>query len=176
MPSNKNRRIAVIMFTDIVGYTALMQRDENAAAEMRARHRQEFEKNHKLHNGEILQYYGDGTLSVFSSGLEAVECAIAIQKALQQESAVPLRVGLHLGDIVFDGTEVYGDGVNLASRIESLGVAGSILLSGKLNDELKNHPHIPTLSLGRFSLKNIAKPIEIFAINMEGVQVPSRSD
>tara|TARA_R110002096_G_scaffold417344_1_gene620960 strand:+ start:119 stop:2452 length:2334 start_codon:yes stop_codon:yes gene_type:complete len=176
MPSNKNRRIAVIMFTDIVGYTALMQRDENAAAEMRARHRQEFEKNHKLHNGEILQYYGDGTLSVFSSGLEAVECAIAIQKALQQESAVPLRIGLHLGDIVFDGTEVYGDGVNLASRIESLGVAGSILLSGKLNDELKNHPHIPTLSLGSFSLKNIAKPIEVFAINMEGVQVPSRSD
>ncbi|RTE53853.1 helix-turn-helix domain-containing protein [Arenibacter aquaticus] len=176
MPSNKNRRIAVIMFTDIVGYTALMQRDENAAAEMRARHRQEFEKNHTLHNGDILQYYGDGTLSVFSSGLEAVECAITIQKALQKENTVPLRVGMHLGDIVFDGTEVYGDGVNLASRIESLGIAGSILLSGKLNDELKNHPHIPTLSLGHFSLKNIAKPVEIFAVRNEGIQVPSRSD
>lgn len=176
MSSNKNRRIAVIMFTDIVGYTALMQRDENAAAVMRARHRQEFEKNHKRYHGDILQYYGDGTLSVFSSGLEAVECAIAIQKVLQKENAVPLRVGLHLGDIVFDGTEVYGDGVNLASRIESLGVAGSILLSGKLNDELKNHPHIPTLSLGRFSLKNIAKPIEVFAVKNEGIQVPSRSD
>ncbi|MEZ4968622.1 MAG: helix-turn-helix domain-containing protein [Flavobacteriaceae bacterium] len=176
MLSNKNRRIVAIMFTDIVGYSVLMQRDENAAAEMRSRHRQEFEKNHKLHNGDILQYYGDGTLSVFTSGLEAVECAVDIQMELQKDSSVPLRIGLHIGDIVFDGTEVYGDGVNLASRIENLGIAGSILLSGKLNDELKNHPYIPTLSLGYFRLKNIAEPLEIFAINKEGLQVPSRSD
>ncbi|MCK0190636.1 helix-turn-helix domain-containing protein [Arenibacter sp. F20364] len=176
MSSNKNRRIAAIMFTDIVGYSALMQRDENAAAQMRTRHRQEFEKSHKLHNGDILQYYGDGTLSVFASGLEAVECAVDIQMALQEDSSVPLRIGLHLGDIVFDGTEVYGDGVNLASRIENLGIAGSILLSGKLNDELKNHPHIPTVSLGQFRLKNIAEPLGIFAVNKEGLQVPSRSN
>jgi len=171
MTSKKNRRIAAIMFTDIVGYSALMQRNENAAVEMRTLHRQVFEKNHELHNGDILQYYGDGTLSVFASGLEAVECAIEIQLALQRENPVPLRIGLHLGDIVFDGTEVYGDGVNLASRIENLGVAGSILLSGKLNDELKNHPHILTRSLGKVKLKNISKPVEVFAVTNKGIEI-----
>ena len=176
MSKSKKRRIAAIMFTDIVGYTALMQKDEAAAMSMRNRHREEFQKNHKEHNGEIIQYYGDGTLSAFSSGVEAVVCAIAIQKALQKEKPVPIRIGLHLGDIVFDGTEVYGDGVNLASRIESLGVAGSILLSGKLNDELKNQPQVTTKSLGYFELKNVVKPIAIFAVDHKGIKVPERSE
>ena len=82
MKNQKTRRLAAIMFTDIVGYTALMQQDENAAAEVRAHHRKEFQQYHEIYNGEILQYFGDGTLSVFQSGVEAVECAIAIQKAL----------------------------------------------------------------------------------------------
>lgn len=175
MRSQKNRRISAIMFTDIVGYTALMQKDEYAAVKMRERHRTEFKKHHEDYDGEIVQYYGDGTLSVFTSGVKAVECAIAIQKALQRDRPLPLRIGLHLGDIVYDGTEVYGDGVNLASRIESQGIAGSILLSEKLNDELKNQPHIPTLSMGFFELKNIAKPVEIYAVVAEGISVPNTS-
>lgn len=176
MSHKKNRRISAIMFTDIVGYTALMQKDETAAVVMRSRHRETFEKYHEEYQGDIIQYYGDGTLSAFSSGVEAVACAIAIQQDLQKEKAVPLRIGLHLGDIVFDGTEIYGDGVNLASRVESLAVAGSILLSGKLNDELKNQPQVSTRSLGYFELKNIAKPIEIFAVANEGIQIPERSE
>ncbi|MFK7772503.1 MAG: adenylate/guanylate cyclase domain-containing protein [Saprospiraceae bacterium] len=151
------------MFTDIVGYIALMQQDENATANKRAHHREEFEEYHKKYNGEILQYFGDGTLSVFLSGVEAVECAIEIQRALKKGEPVPLRIGLHMGDIVFDGTDIYGDGVNLASRIESMGVAGAILLSGKLNDELKNQQQISTQSLGRFELKNIEKPVEVIS-------------
>ncbi|HDZ13473.1 MAG TPA: adenylate/guanylate cyclase domain-containing protein, partial [Pricia sp.] len=176
MATIKNRRISAIMFTDIVGYTALMQKDETAAMAMRSRHRETFKKYHEGCHGEIIQYYGDGTLSAFSSGVEAVACAIAIQRDLQKENTVPLRIGLHLGDIVFDGTEIYGDGVNLASRIESLAVAGSILISGKLNDELKNHPQVATKSLGYFKLKNIAKPIEVFAVASEGIKFPDRSE
>ncbi|MEZ4933974.1 MAG: adenylate/guanylate cyclase domain-containing protein [Saprospiraceae bacterium] len=172
----KHRRLAAIMFTDIVGYTAMMQADEAAANTIRVRHRAVFEKNHQQFNGEILQYFGDGTLSVFQSAVEAVECAIAIQQALQSGEAVPLRIGLHLGDIVFDGTEIYGDGVNLASRIESLGVAGGILLSGKLNDELKNHPNISTQSLGYFALKNIAEPVEVFSVSNAGIKIPARHE
>ena len=164
------------MFTDIVGYTALMQSDEAAANAIRVRHRAVFQKNHDHFHGEILQYFGDGTLSVFQSAVEATECAIAIQQALQTGEAVPLRIGLHLGDIVFDGTDIYGDGVNLASRIESLGVAGGILLSAKLNDELKNHPHISTQSVGRFYLKNIDRPVEVFAVANPGINVPARSE
>ncbi len=135
-----------------------------------------FNKYHEIYNGEILQYFGDGTLSVFQSGVEAVECAIAIQKALNKGEPVPLRIGLHMGDIVFDGTEIYGDGVNLASRIESMGVAGAILLSGKLNDELKNQQQISTKSLGHFEFKNIANPVEVFAVTNDGIKIPIRSE
>ena len=176
MKKQKNRRLAAIMFTDIVGYTALMQKDENAAAAVRAHHREVFEKYHQTHQGEILQYFGDGTLSVFQSGVEAVECAIAIQQALNTDDPVPLRIGLHMGDIVFDGTEIYGDSVNLTSRIESMGLAGAILLSGKLNDELKNHQHILTRSMGSFALKNIAHPVEVFSVCNEGIKIPLPSD
>lgn len=86
---NQTRRLAAIMFTDIVGYTALMQQDENKAADVRTRHRAVFEQEHKSHNGDILQYFGDGTLSVFQSGVEAVECAVAIQKVLNSGNPIP---------------------------------------------------------------------------------------
>ncbi|MDF1698619.1 MAG: adenylate/guanylate cyclase domain-containing protein [Saprospiraceae bacterium] len=170
------RRLSAIMFTDIVGYTSLMQGNESRAVEKRHRHRAVFEKFHQQHDGQILQYFGDGTMSVFDSGVNAVECAIAIQKELQTGDVVELRMGLHIGDIVFDGTEVYGDGVNLASRIESLGIAGGILLSGKIHDEIKNHPQISTTSLGLFSLKNIRNPIEVFSITNEGIKIAERSN
>ena len=176
MKKQKTRRLAAIMFTDIVGYTALMQQNEKAAADLRAHHRQTFQQYHDKYHGEILQYFGDGTLSVFQSGVEAVECAIAIQRALNTGEPVPLRIGLHMGDIVFDGTEIYGDGVNLASRIEGMGVAGGILISGKLNDELKNQQQISTRSLGHFELKNIANPVEVFSVTNEGITIPERSE
>jgi TolB-like protein/class 3 adenylate cyclase/AraC-like DNA-binding protein/Tfp pilus assembly protein PilF len=176
MKEKKVRQLAAVMFTDIVGYTALMQGDEQVASNVRARHRQVFGQQHKLHQGKIIQYYGDGSLSVFKSAIQAVQCAIEIQRLLQEGDAVPLRIGLHMGDIVFDSTEVYGDGVNFASRIESLGVAGAILLSGKLNDELKNHAIISTKSLGHFALKNIVGPVEVFAITNEGIRVPLETE
>jgi len=125
MNHKTTRRLAAIMFTDIVGYTALMQKNEANAAAVRTRHRTIFNQYHQNYNGEILQYFGDGTLSIFQSSVAAVECAIAIQKDLQQGEKVPLRIGLHIGEIVFDGTEIYGDSVNLTSRIESMGVAGA---------------------------------------------------
>ena len=172
MKEKKVRQLAAVMFADIVGYTALMQGDEQIASNFRERHREVFRQQHKLHRGKIIQYYGDGVLSVFKSAIEAVECAIEMQRLLKEGTAVPVRIGMHMGDIVFDKTEVYGDGVNFASRIESLGVAGAILLSGKLNDELKNHNTISTTSLGNFALKNIADPVEVFAITNEGIRVP----
>lgn len=172
----KKRRLVAIMFTDIVGYTAMMQENEELASEVRAHHRQEFQRCHEVHHGEILQYFGDGTLSVFQSGVEAIECAIALQKALKIGQPVPLRIGLHVGDVVFDGTEIYGDGVNLASRIENLSVAGAILLSGRLNDEVKNQTQVSTKSLGKFELKNIVDPVEVFAVTNQGIKVPDPSE
>jgi len=175
MKNQKTRRLSAIMFTDIIGYTALMQQDEQTAERVRTRHREVFDQQHDLHKGEIVQYFGDGTLSVFQSGVQAVECAIAIQKAMQEGEVVPLRIGLHVGDIVFDGTDVYGDGVNIASRIESMGTDGAILISGTLNEELKNQKQISTSSLGCFELKNISDPIDVFAVSNEGIKVPKPS-
>jgi TolB-like protein/class 3 adenylate cyclase/Flp pilus assembly protein TadD len=171
---NKGKRqLAAIMFTDMVGYTALMQEDEKLAKQKRDRHREVLQESIMKYNGEILQYYGDGTLSMFSSGVEAVRCAIAIQKELKNEPAVPLRIGLHTGDVVYEEEGIYGDGVNVASRLESLSVAGSVLISEKLQDELINHPDLITKSLGRFKLKNVKKPLEVYAVSSAGLIVPS---
>ncbi|MEO0788987.1 MAG: helix-turn-helix domain-containing protein [Bacteroidota bacterium] len=171
-----DRRLAAVMFTDIIGYTALMQADEQKAAAQRNLHRQVFEEAHQNYQGEILQYFGDGTLSIFKSGVEAVACAIAIQQKLNTADGIPLRIGLHMGDIVFDGTEIYGDGVNVASRIESMGVAGGVLISGKLNSEMSNQQDIGTSSLGFFRLKNITDPLEVFSVTNAGLTVPQRHE
>ncbi len=173
MKERKLRQLAAIMFTDIVGYTALMQENEIVAAKARERHREVFEQQHKVYHGEIIQYYGDGTLSVFKSAIDAAACAIDIQKQISKGAPVPLRIGLHLGDIVFDKSEVYGDGVNVAARIQNLAVAGAVFISAKLNEELRNHPDITTTSLGRFELKNVSRPVEVFAITNPGLVVPA---
>ncbi len=171
---NKGRRqLAAIMFTDIVGYTALMQEDERLAKLKRDRHRKVLQDSIKKYNGDILQFYGDGTLSMFKSGVEAVWCAMVIQQELKNEPSVPLRIGIHTGDIVFEEDGVYGDGVNIASRLESLSVAGSILISEKLQDELSNQPDLKTISLGKFKLKNVKRPIEVYAVSANGIVVPS---
>ena len=171
---NKSKRqLAAIMFTDIVGYTSLMQEDERKAKNIRDRHKEVLLENIKKHHGNILQYYGDGTLSIFSSGVEAVLCAIGIQKKLVKDPKIPLRIGIHIGDIVQEDDGIYGDGVNIASRIESISIAGAVLISDKLQDELENQPEIECRSLGKFELKNVKKPVEIFAVVDEDIELPS---
>ena len=118
MTDKSTRLLAAIMFTDMVGYTALMQEDERKAKRNRDRHRKILQDSIAKHYGKILQYYGDGTLAIFNSAMEAVDCAIKIQRELQAEPKIPLRIGLHTGDIVYDDEGVYGDGVNVSSRIE----------------------------------------------------------
>jgi len=142
MTDKKIRQLAAIMFTDMVGYTALMQEDENKAKQNRDRHRQVLKKLIEEHYGIILQYYGDGTLSVFGSAIEAVECAIKIQKELQTDPVIPLRIGMHIGDIVYDDDGVVGNGVNIASRIEALSEPGAILISDRVFDDIKNQKHL----------------------------------
>ena len=129
MTKESTRLLAAIMFTDMVGYTALMQEDEQKAKRNRDRHRQVLKDTVAAHQGKILQYYGDGTLAIFNSAIEAVEWAIRIQKKLQDGPKIPLRIGMHTGDIVYDAEGIYGDGVNVASRIEGLATSGSVLIS-----------------------------------------------
>jgi len=176
MARRKSRLLAAIMFTDMVGYTALMQKDEQKAKQNRDRHRKIQQNAVENHQGKILQYYGDGTLIIFNSAIEGVDCAIQIQMELQKEPKIPLRIGIHTGDIVYDDEGVYGDGVNVASRIEGLAVSGSILISGKVFDEVKNHQAISTVYLGTYDLKNVSKPLEVYAVDNEGLAVPSENE
>jgi TolB-like protein/class 3 adenylate cyclase/Tfp pilus assembly protein PilF len=173
--SDQSRKLAAIMFTDIVGYTAIMQKDEQLALNMIEKHRRVLETATQKFNGRILQYYGDGSLSIFSSAYDAVECAMEIQRELTDNTRVPLRVGIHLGDIIVRGDSVYGDGVNVASRIESLGMAGSILFSDTIYHLIRNQPDIKTKPLGKFDLKNVDHPVPVYALANEEFAVP-RSD
>src|SRR5689334_19178126 len=170
----QQRGLVAIMFTDIEAYTAVMQHDEGRAILLRAKHRQVLEEQHERFHGRIVQYYGDGSLSTFQSAVEAVQSAIASQLLFRQQG-VPVRIGLHIGDVLFNNDQVYGDGVNLASRIESLGVAGSILMSDKVNDEINNHPQFKTESMGVFEFKNIDRPVEVFAVEHEFIVLPQSS-
>jgi len=170
------RLLAAIMFTDMVGYTALMQEDEQKAKKNRDRHRKILQEFVTKHQGTTLQHYGDGSLSIFNSSFEAVECAIQIQQELQTEPNIPLRIGIHTGDIVYDDEGIYGDSVNVASRIEGMAVAGSVLISDKAFDDIKNHHAFTTVSLGAFDLKNVKKPIEIYAITNKALKVPTEKE
>ena len=174
MTDKSTRLLAAIMFTDMVGYTALMQEDEQKAKQNRDR--KILQDSIATHQGKILQYYGDGTLSIFNSAIEAVNCAIKIQQELQTEPKIPLRIGMHTGDIVYDDEGVYGDGVNVSSRIEGLAISGSILISGKVFDDIKNHQVFKTVNLGTFDLKNVKKPVEVYAIGNEGLAVPTQKE
>ncbi len=170
-----SHQLAAIMFTDIQGYTALMQQDEKKAIDYRNRHREVFNRITIKFNGKILQYYGDGTLSTFNSAIDAVKCAIELQLAFLAEPQIPVRIGIHSGDILFTEDDIIGDGVNVASRIESLSSVGSVFISDKVYDEVKNQPGIQTTSMGEFELKNVGKPMEVFAVTNPGLTVPNRN-
>jgi adenylate cyclase len=168
------RQLAAILFADMTGYTALMQENEQLARSKRKRLKDVLETVIARFNGRILQYYGDGSLSIFNSAIDCVHCAIHMQQQLQEEPKVAVRMGIHTGDVTIEEDAIYGDGVNLASRIESLAVPGSIFVSEKVVDEIKNQDDIRTEEMGYFELKNVKQPVRVFAIANNGITVPSR--
>lgn len=170
------RRLAAIMFTDMVGYTALMQDDESRATDVRDRHRAVLHNAVESNAGEIVQFYGDGTLSVFGSAIQAVNAAVTAQQALQAAPEIPVRIGLHIGDIVHDEDGVHGDGVNVAARIQGIATPGSVVVSTRVYEEIRNHAEFPTVSLGEVVLKNVRNPVAVFAIEAPGLAVPDPAD
>ena len=130
------RKLTTVLFADIAGYTDLMQKDEQRALHFLNRFKVLLEDITRLHEGEIIQFFGDGCLLTFNSGTHGTACAIALQSAFQAED-IPVRIGMHLGDVVFKNQNAFGDGVNIASRIESLGIPGAILLSKTVRDQIK---------------------------------------
>jgi predicted ATPase/class 3 adenylate cyclase len=172
MEERLTRKLLAIMFTDIVGFTQLMQHDEKLGLQLRQRHKDVIEGSHQAFSGEIVRYLGDGTLSLFSNALDAVLCAIEIQKEFRKPPKVPLRIGIHLGHVIVEPDAIIGDAVNIASRMESFSVSGGVLISDTVQDQIKNQPELAAVSLGKYLLKNVDRPYEIFAISVSGLTVP----
>jgi len=169
----QEHRLAAIMFTDIVGYTALMGSDEDHAFEV-------LRKNREIHlqllsefNGSLIKEMGDGMLAKFDSSIDAVQCAIDIQRKARDELDGKLRIGIHLGDITFEREDVFGDGVNIASRIQSITDPGGIYISESIQKSIRAKSDIHTKYLGEFTLKNVGYPVKTFAIQGEGLPFPS---
>ena len=164
MTSKPKRKLAAIMFTDMVGYTALMQEDEDKARELIERHRDLMKPHVDKHGGEIIQYVGDGTFCRFDSAKEAVNAALEIQHVFELEDDMSLRIGIHVGDVVVKGDEVYGDGVNVASRLEPLAKTGGICVSRQVYENIKNQSGLSLSSLGKKDLKNVDEEMEVFNV------------
>src|SRR6187551_269335 len=173
MADKEIRKLAAVMFTDIEGYTAFVQKDETAALRKVATHRKHLEQFTAEYNGKVIAFYGDGSLSIYDSALDAVQCGIAMQKAYREENPIPVRIGIHVGDIVLKDETVFGDGVNIASRLQTSGIPGSVYISERVNSELSNHPEIKTKSIGKKKLKNVTHPIEVFVVTNDGLAIPS---
>ncbi|WP_336517190.1 adenylate/guanylate cyclase domain-containing protein [Pollutibacter soli] len=168
------RRLVAIMFTDIEGYTSLMQQNENDAVLLLDKYKQIVLSATRQYDGRLIKFMGDGSLSTFTSSFQAVCCAEALQKEFRKHKNLPVRIGIHQGEVIIENRDIVGDAVNLSSRIQNAGVAGSVLISVKVNDELTNHPEISTVHLGSFLLKNIAMPVSLYAVKSDGLIVPGQ--
>jgi len=155
------------MFTDIVGYTALMSKDEKKALALLQKNRELQQALAEKHNGKFLKEMGDGTLLCFQSALDAVHSAMEIQKVVQADPDLNLRIGIHMGDMVFKDGDVFGDGVNVASRIEALAEAGGICISEQIQLQVRNQPEISVVYLGEQTLKNLERPVRIYSLSDE---------
>src|SRR6185503_3723140 len=172
----ENRRLAAILAADVVGYSRLMQEDEaGTLAALKQRRKEIFEPTLARHRGRVVKLMGDGVLVEFGSAVAAVQCAVELQQAMsaavssndgndQKRKTILLRIGVNLGDVIVEGSDLYGDGVNIAARLESIAEPGSILISSTAHDHVLNKTKLGFDDLGPQALKNIAEPIRAYRV------------
>ena len=181
--SEGERRLAAIMYTDMVGYTALGQRNESLSLALVEEQRKLIRPILTRHNGREIKTMGDAFLVEFPNALDAVRCAYDIQRATREfnisipnEKRIHLRVGLHLGDVVESQGDISGDAVNVASRIEPLAEDGGVCLTRQVYESTYSKFDIPLVSIGRRSLKNVFEPMEVYKMQMPWQQQPQTSE
>ena len=170
------RRLAAILAADIAGYSRLMGQDEaGTLARVRALHRELIDPKVAKHEGRIVKTTGDGFLIEFPSVVEAVAAAIAVQRtmaehnvALPQDNRIEFRVGINLGDVIVEDGDIYGDGVNVAARLEALAEAGGICISAIVHDQVQGKIDCAFEDIGEQSLKNIMRPVQAYQVRPEG--------
>jgi adenylate cyclase len=167
------RRLAAILAADVVGYSRLMQLDEaGTLAALKTRRREVLQPAIARHRGRIVKVMGDGVLIEFASAVDAVECAVVLQEAMEAANAglpedrwIVLRIGINLGDVMVEGSDLYGDGVNIAARLEALADAGSVFISQTVFSHVKSKTHLDFVDLGERSLKNMAEPVRVYRLS-----------
>ena len=176
-----DRRLMAILAADVAGYSRLMGVDEEGTlAQLKMHRRDLIDRSIKMHRGLIIKTIGDGMLVEFASAVEAVRCAIEVQRGMiKRNAAVPIekriefRIGIHVGDIIEDDGDIFGDGVNVAARLEKIAARGGICASRQALDQIEGKIRIHFRELGRQNLKNIARPIEVYAIQFDGAGSPA---
>ena len=160
----QNRQLAAIMFTDIVGYTTLMGSDEQKAFELLNKNRQIQKPIIEEFQGRFIKELGDGTLAIFNTVSDAVYAAMKIREAGNISKDIKLRIGIHLGEVVFENEDVFGDGVNIASRIQQIATPGGIYISESVYNNVFNKQDIITRYVKQETLKNVREPMKIYEI------------
>jgi adenylate cyclase len=169
--TTEQRRLAAILVADVVGYSKLMGNDEaGTLAQLKALRTQIIEPQIAKHAGRLFKSVGDGFLIEFASAVQAVSCAKAIQEA-NDHSRLTLRIGIHIGDVVVQGDDLMGDGVNVAARIESVAEAGGIAISRQVYDQVRDKLDLGFMDKGEVELKNIQRPVQVFVIGGAKVDV-----
>jgi class 3 adenylate cyclase len=168
---SQTRKLAAILFADVVGYSRLMGEDEAGTARAVREHREAVRPIVAEHGGRIVRTIGDGILLEFPSVVAAVECAIAIQKLMVERNAeaqepkrILYRIGVNLGDVLTEGDDIVGDGVNIAARLESICEPGGVFVSGSAFDHVRGRVDAHFVDLGEKELKNIVRPVRVYAI------------
>ncbi|SDR61418.1 Adenylate cyclase, class 3 [Rhizobiales bacterium GAS113] len=171
------RRLAAILAADVVGYSRLMGVDEvGTLRALKAMRGEILEPLIAGHRGRIVKTTGDGFLVEFASVVDAVSCAVAIQRDLDpfparatEKGALTLRIGVNIGDIIIDGADIFGDGVNLASRLESICEPGGVTVSRAVHEQIRDKLALPFVDLGEKVVKNIARPVQVFELGPDAI-------
>src|SRR5882724_10524505 len=172
-PSTRKRKLAAILHADVVGFSRLMGEDEAGTHQALGELRRAIDPLITTHGGRIVGTAGDSLLADFSSVVDAVNCAIEMQRAARainepvpQQSRLELRIGINLGDVIVDGDDIFGDGVNIAARLEGLARPGTICISHTVYDQVRNKLDLDYRSLGSHRVKNIAQPVRAYAVGV----------